>query len=206
MCVGKPNGRPYRLVALVLLVSKKFFASIPANSNKRASSHVPHRTGYLGAGTPRRARPKAPGAAARSPRAERRDAVRDDLETARALWPGRRGGGAPPTAGRDRVKPFLARERTNRLVSCATIASLTRRPRAPTRLPQARRGYASGFRSGRKEPPAVGAQREVLRPGVHRQARGAPSSSTSPPPPPPLPNPPAASPSASPEPAGGGPS
>ena len=183
------------------------FASIPANSNKRASSHVPHRTGYLGAGTPRRARPKAPGAAARSPRAERRDAVRDDLETARALWPGRRGGGAPPTAGRDRVKPFLARERTNRLVSCATIASLTRRPRVPTRLPQARRGYASGFRSGRKEPPP---------PLVHSAKSSAPESTAKPeappphppppPPPPPPPNPPAASPSASPEPAGGGPS
>ena len=33
------------------------------------------------------------------------------------------------------------------------LATTPRRPRAPTRLPQARRGYASGFRSGRKEPP-----------------------------------------------------
>ena len=115
-----------------------------------------------------------------------------------------------PTAGRDRVKPFLARERTNRLVSCATIASLTRRPRAPTRLPQARRGYASGFRSGRKEPPppSVHSAKSSARSPPPSPSAPAPSSSIPPPapPPPPPPNPPAASPSASPEPAGGGPS
>ena len=56
-------------------------------------------------------RPKAP--ARRRGRRGRRDAVRDDLETARALLPGRRSGGAPPTAGRVASNPSSrANERT----------------------------------------------------------------------------------------------
>ena len=83
---------------------------------------------------------------------------------------------------------------------------MTRRPRAPTRHPQARRGYASGFRGGRKEAP----------PPFFHSARPSASESTAkpeapppPPPPPPPPNPPAAPPappSAAPKPGGGGPS